>query len=84
MQYTVEQLEAQYQKLPDDVREAMIKVETANVVGNIGRKYNLHIDQIGDLADEIGLTMLGLTKPDEFVSHIKRFIESSKSSILPS
>ncbi len=71
MEYTTQQLEEKYRALPEDLREAMIGVETAKAVGNIGQKHNLHIDQIGDLADEIGLTMLGLTKSDEFVTHVK-------------
>lgn len=70
MQYTREQLGERFEQLPENVQEAIIAVETAKIVSNIGNKYALHIDQTGELADEIGLMMLGLTRPNEFVTHV--------------
>lgn len=80
MIYSQEQLETKYQKLPEDVREVMVRAETANAVGNIAKKYNLHIDQAGELADEIGLTMLGLTKSEDFLSHIKNRLQIDQTT----
>jgi len=70
MPFTTEQIENQYQTLPNEIKEAMLKIETADIVRTIGNKYALHVDQVGELADEIGLVMLGLTRPNEFVTHI--------------
>ena len=69
MTYTKEQLGERFEQLPENVQEAIIAVETAKVVSEVGNKYALHIDQVGELADEIGLVMLGLTKPTDFVTH---------------
>src|SRR3989344_3565063 len=70
MTYTKEQLGEKFGQLPENVQDAIIAVETADIVHDIGTKYALHIDQIGELADEIGLVMLGLTHPNDFVTHI--------------
>lgn len=68
--YTSEQLNERFWQLPESLREAMIAVETASTVVAIGKKYQLHVDQIGELADEIGLVMLGLARAEDFVTHI--------------
>ena len=70
MTYTKGQLGEKFAKLPEEVQEAIIAVETAETVSRIGAKYALHIDQVGELADEIGLVMLGLNRPNDFVTHI--------------
>ena len=75
MEHTTQQLEEKYRSLPEDLKGAMTEIKTAETIHDIGKKYNLHIDQIGDLADEIGLTMLGLTKPDDFVTHTKNRLQ---------
>ncbi len=68
--YTNEQLIEMYHKLPKDVQEAILSVDTSNTIREIGEKHKLMIDKIGDLADETGLVMLGLTHPGQYVSHL--------------
>lgn len=68
--YTPQQLREIYLKLPEDVKEAMFSVDTAEIIRNIGEKHKLMIDKIGELADETGLVMLGLAHPSEFISHL--------------
>lgn len=80
MEYTTQQLEEKYRSLPEDLKEAMAEIKTAETIHDLGKKHNLHIDQIGELADEIGLTMLGLTKPDEFVFHIKNRLQIDQTA----
>jgi hypothetical protein len=72
MPYTLEQLEEKYRQLPEAVKEAMYSVETSDAVLAIGKKYNLHIDQIGLLAEEAGLVMLGLTPSYQFIDSIQK------------
>jgi hypothetical protein len=66
MTFTPEQIEARYQKLPEVVKKALYDVETTDLVMAIGKKNNLHIDQIGELAREVGLLMIGLETPEQF------------------
>jgi len=80
MTYTKEQLAQKYRELPEDLKEAMVEVRTAETIYDIGQKNNLHVDQIGELADEVGLAMLGLTKSDDFLSHIKNRLQIDQNT----
>ncbi len=70
MPYTEEQLLETYQKLPADIQAAIADAETEKKITAIGYRHNLHVDKIGDLADETGLVMLGLKHPGQFVSSL--------------
>lgn len=59
-------------KLPEDVREAMFSIDTANILKAISEENGLHVDQAGELVDETGALMLGDTKPADFISHIQK------------
>ncbi len=71
MEYTEEKLELAFDNLPADVREAMSSINTTNVVKNLGKKYSLHTDKVGELAEEIGLFMLGFTRPTDFLTQVQ-------------
>lgn len=75
MNYTEEQIKEKFDSLPQDVKEAISSVDTTNDVINIGDKYSLHVDQLGELVDETGLVMLGLTSPNDFVSNLKNRLD---------
>ncbi len=66
-----------YNSLPKKVRDAMTSVDVSSKIYNIGRKYNLHIDQIGDLAEEVGLAMLGVSRLKSFDINIKKRLKLS-------
>lgn len=70
MQYTKEQKIKIYESLPPDLKEAIISVETSEKIQQISEKYSLMFDKMSELADEINLFMLGLTKQDDFVGNI--------------
>jgi len=70
LNYTREQLNERYKNLPKDVQEAIIGVETADIIRQIGDEKKMMIDKIGDLAEEISLVLLGFTHPSQFVSHL--------------
>jgi hypothetical protein len=68
--YNQEQLRKKFNRLPEAIKEAIASVETADTIRSISYKYNLHVDQMGELADETGLLMLGLTKPQDYVDNL--------------
>src|ERR1035437_4195480 len=72
MPYSKEQIQDRYNKLPADIKEAIDSVSTTNAVVDIGEKYDLMYDQISDLVDEVGLTMIGITPEAMFVNNIAR------------
>lgn len=70
-EYTTEELDALVETLPDDVKNAIFSVDSAKIINEVGKKYGLHIDQIGLLAEETGNILLGISKPTEFVDHLQ-------------
>ncbi|MBI3633535.1 MAG: hypothetical protein HY226_04555 [Candidatus Vogelbacteria bacterium] len=72
MDYSPQELNEVFKGLPQTLKEAVTSVETAETINNIGRKYGLHIDQIGVLGIESGKILLGLAHPTEFVSNITK------------
>jgi len=65
-------------KLPEDLKEAIFSVDSADIIQAIGKKYNLAIDKIGEAADETGLVMLGITHPDNFIANLAERLKIDK------
>lgn len=73
--YTEEQILEKYHTLPQELKTAMASVESSKVVQQIKKKYELNIEQTGDLAGETGLVLLGLTKPENFIRNLSERLE---------
>lgn len=86
MDYTKEFLEEQYRKLPVELQEALSSVEMISSIEKIARDNELLLDQAESLADEIGLTILGLTKTSEFTRNIQKrlSIDAAAAEIITS
>ena len=67
-----ERIEKRLAELPEDVRNAITDSNLDLHIQDIGRKYTLHIDQMGILQDETMLIMLGFSKPEEFAETLAR------------
>lgn len=65
-----EKILEKYNSLPDDLKAALFSSAVTNNIFEVGKKYGLAIDKIGELADETGLVMLGITKPSEYVRNL--------------
>ena len=72
MRYDPATAKKAYDALHEGVRETIHSVATSDKTLSIGRKNDLHIDQIGKLAEEVDYLLLGLTKREEFVSTLVR------------
>ncbi len=64
--YIQQELEERYQKLPRILQEAIFNVDVANKIFALGRRFNLTIEKIGFVAEEVGYVILGFTKPEKF------------------
>lgn len=78
--YTPQQLREIYIKLPKDVQDAIFSVDSAEIIQAISKKYNLAIDKMGELADETGLVMLGLTHPNNYISNLTQRLNTDKET----
>ena len=76
--YTDQQISQMYDSLPEDLKDSIFSVDTTSVVNEIGRKYGLAIDKIGDLANETGMVMLGVTHPNEFIGNLADRLDVDK------
>jgi hypothetical protein len=76
--YTKEETSEVLKTLPSDVQEAILSEDSANAVYEVGQKYGLHVDIMGELGDETGLVMLGLTPTDEFVPNLVERLHISR------
>lgn len=76
-QYPKQKIEEQYQKLPAALKDAILSVDTANKIFEIGRKTKLTIEKVGFLAEEAGYVILGLMRPEDFVNILAERLETS-------
>jgi len=67
-EFSTEQIQSAFEKLPSKLQGIISSPEIHEKIMAIGGRYDLHIDQIGELVDQIGLVMLGLEKSSNFVS----------------
>ena len=76
--FTEEQIAQMYDNLPEDLKDAIFGLEMNEIVERIGRENQLNIEQIGDLANETGMVMLGVTHPNEFIGNLADRLEIDK------
>lgn len=73
--FSDQEIEEQYQKLPDALKLAMVSSDIANTIVAIGKKFGLTIEKIGFLSDETAYVVLGLMRPNEFVAALAESLE---------
>ena len=76
--FTEEQIEIMYKNLPNDLKTVFFSANKDETIESIGRKHNLTIDKIGELANETGMVMLGVTHPNEFIGNLADRLEIDK------
>ncbi|MFY9462669.1 MAG: hypothetical protein WAP52_00600 [Candidatus Sungiibacteriota bacterium] len=80
--YTKEQLEAQYEKLPDVLKDAIFSVEIAEKMFELGKKHGLTMEKTGFAAEETGFVILGLLPPREFAASLASRLDIDKEKSL--
>ncbi len=63
---TEQLIKEQMESLPRPVKEAIASFDWARAVFDIGRKHDLHVDEIGEVQTEVMLVVLGLISPKDF------------------
>ena len=76
--FTEEQIAQMYDNLPEDLKDAIFGLEMNEIVERIGRENQLNVEQVGDLANETGMVMLGVTHPNEFIANLMERLEVGK------
>ena len=65
--FSSKQIQDKFVTLPKALQEALSSPEIMDRIGMIGQSFGLHVDQIGDLMDQVGLVMMGLARSSDFV-----------------
>lgn len=70
--FTAKQMAEAMDRLPQTVKDAIYDNHIDEVIADVARRYNLRIDQSAALEDEIQFVMLGLERPEIFLSNLKK------------
>lgn len=68
--YSTKELLAASEKVPSSIQEALSSETTISTISNLGTKFQLHIDQIGLVAELNVQVLLGLIGPEEFLKEL--------------
>ncbi len=70
-QFTEKEIEEALKKTPKLVQDEIVSGEDmAVLIGQIGKKYKLHIEQVGALAELLRNMLVGLIKSEEFIKDL--------------
>lgn len=73
--YSKNKIFENYEKLPEELKDALTSVNISDQLFEIGKKFNLTVEKMGLMAEEIGYIILGFTKPQEFTSLLQKNLE---------
>lgn len=60
----------QFKNLPKKLKDTLFSEDTTEAVFAIGKENNLTVYQMGELADETGLIILGITRPEDYAKNV--------------
>lgn len=72
-------LQKKFDSLPEDLKEAITSVDFSETLQTIGKNSDLHLDQLDQLFEEVGLVMLGITHPNQFGPKVAKLFNLSES-----
>ena len=70
--YTSEEIEKILQNLPEELKEALFSLETAEVINNACEEYGIIDERVGKIADYVGQIIMGLLPLSEFQKTIEK------------
>ena len=69
--YSADEATARLQSLPSEIRNYIYGPNMDSALADIGKKYSLHVDQMGALEGEVVGALLGFTEPQDFAGMIE-------------
>ena len=77
-EYSKEQLWELFDKLPEELQQAIFSAQTADHINNICAKNEIGDDLIPEIARYTGLSLLGLLAPEEFAKTLEQELKIEK------
>ena len=78
-QYTQEQLDKIYDKLPEELQEAIFATETAEDIGSVCDTYGVGDARGTEIAKQVGYILMGLILPQEFSGVLEKEVKLPKA-----
>jgi|GEM_PF-3398429 len=73
--HTQEEKQKALNRLPPSVQEIIRSANTGEKIRSISRIYNLRVDKIATLEEQVIAVMLGLEKPENFIPNLKEALK---------
>ncbi|MFA6338537.1 MAG: hypothetical protein WCW87_00525 [Candidatus Paceibacterota bacterium] len=71
MDETEQILKQSLERLPKDIKQAIVSLNTKEILQGISKKHALHLDQIDQLETDTMLVMVGISHPEDFVKDVR-------------
>ncbi len=78
--YTQQQIDKVLEKLPDELREAIFSMETADVIWQTCLKQKIADKRMSKIAEYAGYVLMGLLLPQEFQVKLQKEIKLSEKA----
>ena len=75
MPYTIEQINEAFDKIPPELVSAMAMINVNKKIADIGKKFSLHVDALGEIAGEINMALVGLARAEDFPARLREIIK---------
>src|SRR3989338_4070011 len=72
-----------FKNLPQKLKDILFSEDTTDTIFSIGKENNLTVFQMEELADEVGLVVLGINTPETFSKNIERKLNMDTKKIEP-
>ena len=80
-QYSKKELWDVYEKLPEDLQEAIFSPDTAEHIRNVCKRSEVKEEKISAVASLVGQVLMGLLTPEEFKKRLKEDLELSEEQV---
>ncbi|MDD5145438.1 MAG: hypothetical protein PHF44_01105 [Candidatus Pacebacteria bacterium] len=70
-EFKQEEINKLIDELPEDIKETLFSLETADTINNASKMYELEDEEITELTDCVALTLLGIIPLSDFQKTIK-------------
>lgn len=75
MEITIEEIQKKFEELPEDIKWAIVEADVENKILEIGKKEELNVSQMGQLALEVNTVILGFYPPEKFEESLKASLQ---------
>ncbi len=75
--YTSEQFWELYEKLPQELKDALFAEETGNNIYDICKRYGV-LENLEEIVEYVGQVLVGVTPPDEFQEVLEKELRIEK------